>query len=143
MTEQTQQYLKYPGQVSMQAERGAWENFRDGLYSVKFFMQGAGEEDSGEALAILREGSILGSDKFGGVFEGRLVVGPCGRKAGVSLRVGIPPGGVVVTGKRVAGEETVLEVVGELSMTGDLLEGVCDLDGGRLVVNFRYIGVLP
>lgn len=143
MTEETRENGKASGGVSVKETRSRSEIWRDGLYSVRFFREGDDEENGGEALAVLRDGSILGSDKFGGVFEGRLVGQACGREACLSLHVRIPPGGVLVTGKRVGSEEAVLDVVGRLSQRGEVLSGICKFDGERLVVSFRYIGLLP
>ncbi|MBU2580333.1 MAG: hypothetical protein KJ622_01255 [Alphaproteobacteria bacterium] len=123
-------------------ECGLLDVWRDGLYRVHFAVEGRAVEESGEALVVLREGSIFGSDKFGGVFEGQLVVRPSGRGAGLRLQVRVPPGGVLVTGKRVGFEECVVDVSGELSHEDQEFGGICELLGERLVVKFRYIGIL-
>lgn len=143
MSGKYQDYRKNISGVSAQGEGQPSEVWRDGLYSVTFFVEGGSEENSSDALAVLRDGAILGSDKFGGVFEGRLVGKSSGNGVGFSLRVRIPAGGVLVTGRRIGAQEAILDVVGELAHTEEVLEGFCEIEGERLVVIFRYIGLLP
>ena len=50
-------------------------NWGNGVYAIQYFREDVFVDAEGKALAILRDGEILGSDQFGGVFEGRIVKG--------------------------------------------------------------------
>ncbi len=117
-----------------------WE---DGLYSLTFVLEGGRGDEFGDALAVLRDGRLLGSDKHGGVFEGQLSTTRCGSASCLALTMRVPPGGVLVTGQHFGGKEAMLDVVGVLSHIGGEMNGVCDLFGERLAIQFRYVGDLP
>ena len=88
-------------------------------------------------MATLRDGEILYSDQFGGVFEGRN--GP----DRVFLKLRIPPGGCLVTGYCVGGEGAVVDIRGTLivrdSNGGGTFEVICE----KVEVRFRYVGPAP
>lgn len=119
---------------------GCW---KDGLYSVSFCLEGNEADDAGEALAVLRHGELVGSDKHGGVFEGFLSEAPDCEASHVRLRYRVPPGGILVTGRRQGNDEALLDVQGALSECGEGKIGVWDFAGEKLSVRVRYIGTLP
>lgn len=117
-----------------------WEN---GLYALRFTLEGHEEQEDGEALVVLRDGIVLGSDRYGGVFEGQIAVTGCGTFSCLAMTLLVPPGGVLVTGHRGGEDEAAVDVVGVLSNTAGKMSGVCDVLGERLAVQFRYVGMLP
>jgi hypothetical protein len=70
---------------------------RDGLYEL--FYRAEAEPDSGyeSLLLALRNGNVLGSDRWGGVFAGRCDFDEGKREHRVQVRLLVPPGGMLVT----------------------------------------------
>jgi hypothetical protein len=136
--------LSFVSNGSVDGETGDFDvKWRDGLYSIEYNCTGAEGESCGGALAILRKGVILGSDKFGGVFEGRLASRGDGERALLLLRLRVPPGGRLMTGHQVGAEETEFDLSGFLEDKGPEVIGTCVLEGVRLELRFRFIGDLP
>ncbi|KUO60337.1 MAG: hypothetical protein APF80_07205 [Alphaproteobacteria bacterium BRH_c36] len=126
--------------VGSSEDRNYWQ---DGLYSVTYLHEGEIDSRRSRTLAVLREGTIVGSDEHGGVFEGLFATTRCGSAAYVVLKLRVPPGGVLVTGERVGETEAVVEVAGVLSNRNGELQGVCDIRGHWMGMRFRYVGRLP
>jgi hypothetical protein len=63
----------------------------DGIYGLDYRAQDARGEDGGRALAILRDGKILGSDPWGGLFTGLYDYDPRDCLNKVRLRFDVPP----------------------------------------------------
>ncbi|MBU1209861.1 MAG: hypothetical protein KJ587_01130 [Alphaproteobacteria bacterium] len=121
-------------------DQNCWQ---DGLYSVTYLDEGESDSRRSSTLAVLREGTIFGSDEHGGVFEGLFATTRCGSAACVVLRLRVPPGGVLLTGERVGTAEAVVDVVGVLSGKGGELKGVCEIRGHWMGMRLRYVGRLP
>lgn len=118
-------------------------DLEDGLYAIQYFHLAQSIEAGRGALAILREGHILGSDKLGGVFEGRLFLGgDCGVDQ-VVLNLRVPPGGCLVTGLCVGGAGAQLEMRGKLHRSRSGWCGTLDVAGETVEVRFHFVGALP
>lgn len=96
-----------------------------------------------DALALLRDGAILASDRFGGVLEGRMVSSACGRLKCALLSLRLPPGVSLVTGHMAGPGEMLVDVSGLFDRDGDDLVGICEIGGELIELRFRYIGGLP
>ena len=72
----------------------------DGIYGLYFTAARACacKSESSQALAVLRDGKVLGSDPWGGVFAGSCEFDPTDRANKVRLQFGVPPEGMLVTG---------------------------------------------
>ena len=115
----------------------------DGPYSVTYYREGEELETTGEAIAVLRGAEVVGSDPWGGVFEGRLE--QLDREPGLYLRLKlvVPPWGCLVTGVCAGSEGAEVEISGKVGLDDPELAASLDVDGGRVEVKLRYIGVLP
>ena len=118
-------------------------DLEDGLYAIQYFLPAQSIETGRAALAILREGHILGSDKFGGVFEGRLFPDSDGGAEWVVLKLRVPPGGCLVTGLCVGGDGAQLELRGNLHRSRSGWRGALDVAGETVEVRFQFVGALP
>lgn len=97
----------------------------------------------GEALAIVRDGAIMGSDPWGGVFEGRFSALSVNRKHGFRIVFNVPPGGCLVTGQCAGEAGAAVAIEGELDSQGVSSLHTVDVGGAQVGVQLRYIGPLP
>lgn len=94
-------------------------------------------------MAVLRDGAIVGSDKYGGVFEGQIVSTKCGTFDCVLLTMRVPPGGRLVNGCQVGAAEALVDVSGVLGDGPSEFCGTCDVLGSCVGIRFRFVGALP
>ncbi len=118
-------------------------NWGKGVYAIHYFREDVFIGAVGEALAVLRDVEIRGSDQFGGVFEGRIVNGGWNGPDRVFLKLHIPAGGCFVTGYCVGGDGALVDISGALigrdSNGGGTFEVICE----KVEVRFRYVGPAP
>jgi len=105
--------------------------------------QDAHGEDGGRALAILRDGKILGSDPWGGLFTGLYDYDPRDCLDKVRLRFDVPPEGVLVTGFCAGPKGATLNIVGTIERTAPKMVTVVDVSGTPVEVQLTYLGPLP
>ena len=117
-----------------------WEN---GVYAIQYCREDVFVDAEGKALAILRDGEILGSDQFGGVFEGRIVKGGANSADRVFVKLRIPPGGCLFIGYCAGGEGAVVDISGPLIGRGSNGGGTFEVIGEKVEVRFRYVGPAP
>lgn len=113
----------------------------NGLYDLRFQPIATEPSSGGNALAILRNGKILGSDPWGGVFAGSCEFDTEARKTKVHVRLGVPPEGTLVTGFSAGPEGAVLDIVGAFENATP--ETVVDVAGAQVKLHLVYIGPLP
>ena len=118
-------------------------DLEDGLYAIQYLSPAESNDMDSAALAILREGHILGSDKFGGVFDGRLILDRDGGADRVVLKLRVPPGGCLVTGLCVGRAGAELEMRGKLHRSCSCWRGTLDVAGKTVEARFRFVGALP
>lgn len=119
----------------------------DGVYGLSFESplkrDGAATPAwSGEALAVLRGGVILGSDPHGGVFRGRYRYDPVCGEAVIEVQLAIPPHGVLLTGLEAGSEGAFVDVSGRFRPKRPVSSAVVDIAGAPLAVELRYMGPL-
>jgi hypothetical protein len=83
---------------------------RDGLYALRFAATHDGEPQEATGLAVLRDGTVIGSDPAGAAFTGTYEYDANRDLNRVRLRVDIAPDGVLVTGFDAGPEGTALEL---------------------------------
>ncbi len=115
----------------------------DGIYRLDYRAQDAREEDGGQALAVLRDGKILGSDPWGGLFTGLYDYDPRDCLNKVRLRFDVPPEGVLVTGFCAGPKGATLDIVGAFERTAPKMVTVVDVSGTPVEVQLTYLGPLP
>ena len=115
----------------------------DGIYGLDYRAQDARGEDGGRALAILRDGKILGSDPWGGLFTGLYDYDPRHCLNKVRLRFDVPPEGVLVTGFCAGPKGATLDIVGAFERTAPKMVTVVDVSGTPVEVQLTYLGPLP
>lgn len=113
---------------------------KNGLYDLRF-QTTATEQDHGNALAILRNGKVLGSDPWGGVFAGSCEFDAGAGQTKVRVRLDIPPDGSLITGFCAGPEGAVLDIVGAFEQATP--ETVVTVAGAEVKLALTYLGPLP
>ncbi len=92
---------------------------------------------------MLRDGKILGSDPWGGVFVGSCEFDPQARLNKVRLRFDVPPDGTLITGFSAGPAGAVLDIVGVLDGAAPNATTVVEVAGAPVSVKLTYLGPLP
>lgn len=118
----------------------------DGVYGLSFECRDAGGRDDsfhrGEGLAVLRDGTLLGSDRHGGVFKGRYRYDAVSGEAVVEVRLAIPPHGVLLTGREAGPDGAFIDVAGRFAPPRPLSSAVVDVGGAPIAIELRFVGPL-
>ena len=115
----------------------------NGIYGLYFTAPHASAPEAAEALAVLRDGKVLGSDPWGGVFAGSCEFDPAQRANKVRLQFGVPPEGTLVTGFSAGPDGAVLEIAGTVRRGGPQMTTVVEVAGALVNVQLTYLGPLP
>jgi hypothetical protein len=118
--------------------------FDDGIYGLSFesrAVDGSGR-DRGEGLAVLRAGRIVGSDPHGGVFIGSYQYDAARGDDLVTVRISVPPHGVLLTGFEAGPDGAVVEVSARFAEPRPVASAVVDVAGAPVEVELRYVGAL-
>ena len=115
----------------------------DGIYGLRYTSVCEGRSDAGSGLAVLREGKILGSDPWGGVFVGSCEFDPDACHDKVRLQFDVPPEGTLITGFSAGPTGAVLDIVGAVEGALPLAATVVEVAGTPVSVELTYLGPLP
>ena len=117
--------------------------FRDGMYRVAYFSVEQPEREEDAALAVVRDGKIMGSDPQGGVYISTGVLGIPNGAAQVALTAQIPPGGTLVTGFEAGADGASLAVSGLLDVNATAQRTTVTIGGQAVDIEVTYLGPLP
>jgi transcriptional regulator with XRE-family HTH domain len=118
--------------------------FDEGIYSLEYRVAAADPSETlGTALAVLRNGKILGSDRWGGVFSGRYEFDTLEAVNKVHVRMQVPPDGELVTGFAAGPAGAILDIVGAFDRAAPVAETTVEVGGRPVDVRLRYLGPLP
>ena len=115
----------------------------DGIYGLAYAVDGERMPTEGSALATLRDGRILGSDPWGGVFTGSCQFDAARRLNMVKLRLDVPPDGRLITGFSAGPAGASLDIVGAFEGRAPKIATVVDVAGAPVRVELTYLGPLP
>ena len=119
---------------------------RDGVYGLTIAAAqspgGVPSPDRVEALAVLRAGRLLGSDPNGGVFTGRYRYDASCGEAVVSLRLAVPPHGILLTGLEAGPEGMLLDLSGRFALPQPVSSGTVVVAGVPVSVELEFVGPL-
>jgi hypothetical protein len=96
-----------------------------------------------EALAVLRDGTILGSDPWGGQFTGTYAVDLESGQDTITIKVEVPPDGELVTGFRAGPNGASFDLVAAFDQAAHSHRTTIEIGGKRVVVSVAFIGSLP
>lgn len=123
--------------------------FHEGIYSLTFkghFEPGVSdvaEGGDGEALAILRNGKILGSDRWGGVFSGTYEFDAVAGHEKVHVRIDVPPEGELITGFAAGAQGATFDIVAAFKSAARRASTTVEIAGQFIDVEFSFLGPLP
>ncbi|MGD9785742.1 MAG: helix-turn-helix domain-containing protein [Hyphomicrobiaceae bacterium] len=123
--------------------KGRSKMLDEGLYNVEYWPNQAKQGESGSALAVLRNGKILGSDRFGGVFVGSYQFDAAKEVNAVHLRMHVPPEGVLVTGFAAGSDGATVDIVGSFARAAPVTRARAEVAGRAVEVQMTYLGPLP
>lgn len=115
----------------------------NGIYGLYFTAAHASAAEAAEALAVLRDGKVLGSDPWGGVFAGSCEFDPANSVNKVKLQFDVPPEGTLVTGFSAGPDGALLEIAGTVQRAGPQMSTVVEVAGALVNVQLTYLGPLP
>lgn len=115
----------------------------EGIYSLNYRAEIAGRADADDALAVLRNGRILGSDRWGGMFTGSYEYDAATTTNTVHIRMQIPPGGRLISGYTAGPAGGTLDFVVSLERAAPVSTTTVDVAGQSVAVELTYLGPLP
>jgi hypothetical protein len=115
----------------------------NGHYGLEYTAGTGDAPEGGSGPAVLRNGKILGSDPWGGVFTGRCEFDPEARLNMVRLRFDVPPEGTLITGFSAGPGGAVLDILGAFECTALELTTLVEVAGAPVSVHLAYLGPLP
>lgn len=115
----------------------------EGIYGFTYKGEHMGVLDGDTALAVLRNGKILGSGRAGGMFTGSYEFDGARQVSKVHVRMQVPPDGELVTGYRAGSEGAVLDITGDFERAQPHSTTVIDVAGRPVEITLSYIGPLP
>ena len=115
----------------------------DGIYGLSYAADGQDMPTEGSALATLRDGRILGSDPWGGVFTGFCEFDAAEGLSRVRLRFSVPPDGTLITGFSAGPTGASLDIVGAIQRSPPHAAAVVEVAGAPVTVELTYLGALP
>lgn len=114
----------------------------DGIYEIRFRGLNDLDEDGGEGLAMLRLGTVLGSDRFGSLITGKFELDEqsIGR---FRLTIVVAPESTLVTGFSAGPRGASVDIVGAIDKVAQHFNAVVDVAGEPVEVELRYLAPLP
>lgn len=115
----------------------------EGLYSLDYRGLRRRKHDGDSALAALRNGKILGSDRFGGVFAGNYEFDQVSQRNHVHVRMQVPPDGELVNGFAAGPSGALLEIVASFERAAPSAKARIEVEGRPIEIRLTYLGPLP
>lgn len=115
----------------------------EGIYGFTYKGEHMGIPDGDSALAVLRNGKILGSDRAGVVFAGSYEYDGVRGINRVHVRIQVPPEGELVTGYAAGPEGAVLDIAGSFVRAAPYSKSVIEVAGRPVEITLSYLGPLP
>jgi hypothetical protein len=116
--------------------------FRNGIYKIFYRSPLDLHAFTDHALAVVRDGKIIGADRLGAVFIG--APGPPtldGETVSVDLRV--PPGGELISGLKAGPDGAIVTVAAAFDPAQNTQSRRIDIAGSPVDVRLDYLGPLP
>lgn len=112
---------------------------RDGIYALEYRGLRGRQGNSDGALAVLRDGRILGTDPFGGVFAGHYLRDARARRETILVRMRVPPDGELVNGFAAGPEGALIEIVASFERGSGDREARVEVAGWPIEIKLTYL----
>lgn len=117
--------------------------FKQGLYKIAYRNLDLANPETESALALLRDGKIMGSDRNGGVFMGTVDFDQAQALSHVQLQIDVPPGGELITGFSGGTHGATLDIDGYFADPNPDSKAIVNVGSGSIEVELSYLGPLP
>lgn len=117
------------------------KRLQDGLYRIGY--RATTEYECDRALAVLRNGQILGADCLGGAFSGRYRFD---RRRGlniVEISLEVPPDGLLISGNIAGPKGARIEVTCNIARADPVSRTTIDVAGQTISIELSFLGPLP
>lgn len=120
--------------------------FRNGIYKITYGEPASGStaewSSRDHALAVMREGKLIGADRYGAVFVGEPVLSS-GPLEAIRIQLTIPPGGELVNGFRAGPQGASMTLRSQFDPAKDDQSTIVDFAGADVALRVQYLGPLP
>ncbi len=123
--------------------KGRDKMFDEGLYRLNYAGHDNAEATSDDALAVLRNGKILGSDRWGGLFTGSYEFDASVETNKLHVRLQVPPGGILVNGFAAGPDGATVDIVGDFERAAPVSKTTVEIAGKPIELQLTYLGGLP
>jgi len=115
--------------------------FRNGIYRIDY-RNPNDDVAADDALFVVRDGSIIGADRHGGVYSGSQFR-TTGALDGVRVQMTAPPGGEFVTGAIAGPDGAVVDIMSKLDPACNFQTATINVEGDPVEISVAYLGPLP
>lgn len=130
-------------QLELMQPGGRDKMLSEGIYGFTYKGEHMGVLDGDSALAVLRNGKILGSDRAGGLFMGSYEYDHVRALNVVHVRMQVPPEGELVTGFAAGPDGAVIDIAGSFERAEPNSKTVVEVAGRPVEITLSYLGPLP
>jgi len=117
--------------------------FDEGIYSLTYRAGDCDQSYDETALAVLRKGKILGSDRRGGLFTGSYEYDAVTQLNRMHVRLQVPPDGTLFNGADAGPGGAVVDISGAFDRATPTAHATVDIAGARVELRLTYLGPLP
>ncbi len=100
-------------------------------------------DPAGEALVVLRNGTILGSGPWGGVFTGIYGEDSATGQDTVKIQIDVPPGGELVTGFTAGPSGASIDVIAAFDRAIKARRANVEIAGTPVEIAVSFLGPVP
>ena len=115
----------------------------EGIYRIAYHGKANGEAETDHALAVLRNGKILGSDRHGGLFTGSYEFEAARDLNIVHLRIEVPPFGTLVNGFAADENGAVFNISCKFERPAPIANTTMHIVGRPIDIALSYVSPLP
>ncbi len=123
--------------------RTGYAAFDDGVYCLSYRNPAGSNGESSELLAVLRSGSMLGSDRWGGVLSGTYRYLPALRITQFNVSMQVPPDGETILGFTAGDGGAMLEISTEFERPRPVSSALVEISGRMIDLHLTYLGPVP
>lgn len=115
----------------------------EGIYELMYSRPKRDQDPHETALCVLRNGKVVGSDRWGGIFEGTYKFDNVRRTNSIHVRLQVPPGGELITGFVAGPEGADLDIQGFIGRAQPTAKTTVEISGQHVQLNLKFVGPLP
>ncbi len=115
----------------------------EGIYELDYKIPGSEQLPGESALCVLRSGKILGSDRWGGVFQGSYDFDTARKTNMLHVRLKVPPEGELVNGFSGGSEGTHVDVSTAVGRAVPVAKTIVEVAGAPIELQIKFLGPIP